>query len=625
MAARRGALIEVRLLNQMVGKLYSGAMRFLTGVILSLLLSGLSPGWGGEVNPETILPPPHPWVGASRALLAPTDHPWRTPAEISDLRTTPSYDDTVAWLRRLVVASPKLSLFSIGRSHEGREIWMVLASEEGRKTKDREKPLVLAQAGIHGGEIDGKDAGLMLLRDLAFGEAGSILQKVDFLFVPILNVDGHERSSPYGRMNQRGPENMGWRTNARNLNLNRDFAKVETPEVRAILGVINEWDPDLYLDLHVTDGSDYAYDITFGWAGTQGHSPSTARWLDENFRPRMEGALEKWSHLGGPLIFLMDKTDPTQGRYGWMAGPRFSDGYGSARHLPTILVENHSLKPYDRRVLGTYVLLKSTLRLVGERFQGLRVAREEDRRRRLDPITLDWRVPKSEPPKVPFQGYETILEPSTISGGSKLSWGSEPKDYEIPLFDNRETAASVDRPLAYWVPATWPEVIEALGQHGLQMEILESPRTVEVELDRLSQTEMGQEAFEGRHRIAKLVTKAEGHSHTYPAGSVRIPLDQPLGNLAALLLEPHSPDSFLRWGYFNEILQRTEYAEFYALEAMAEEMMANDPSMRREFETKLKTDEAFRSDSRARLYFFYERSPWYDQRFNLYPVGREVP
>ncbi len=617
--------MDVRLLNQLVGKLYSGSMRFLTGVILSLLLTGLAPAWGGDVDPEKILPPLHPWAGTSRSLKAPADHPWQTPAEKTGLRTTPSYGETVAWLQELVAASPNLSLRSIGRSHEGRDIWMVLASEEGRKLKDRRKPLVLAQAGIHGGEIDGKDAGLMLLRDLAFGKARDLLQGVDFLFVPILNVDGHERSSPYGRMNQRGPETMGWRTNARNLNLNRDYAKVETPEVRAILGVINEWDPDLYLDLHVTDGSDYAYDITFGWAGEQGHSPSTARWLDENFRPQVEGALEEWSHLGGPLIFLMDKTDPAQGRYGWMAGPRFSDGYGSARHLPTILVENHSLKPYERRVLGTYVFLESTLRLVSEHFQGLRAARREDLSRRFDPITLDWRVPKTEPPTVPFRGYEAILEPSTVSGGSKLSWGHEVKDYEIPLFDNRETAFFVDRPRAYWVPSTWPEVIEALGQHGLKMEVLESPREVKVELYRLSQTEMGQEAFEGCHRIAKLATKAERQILTYPIGSVRIDLDQPLGNLAALLLEPHSPDSFLRWGYFNEILQRTEYAEAYALEAMAEEMMANDPSLRTEFAAKLKADEAFRADSRARLFFFYERSPWYDQRFNLYPVGREVP
>ncbi len=228
-----------------------------------LLATTLSWPAAGEVqrvaiDPASLLPPEMEWAGASQALVADPEDPWLTPAEASDFNTTPSYEETMEWLRRLVAASPKLELVSVGRSWEGRSVWVVVASADGASTpeelQESQKPVLLAQAGIHSGEIDGKDAGLMLLRDLSFGELSHLLDRVSLLFVPILNVDGHERVSPFSRVNQRGPDEMGWRTNARNLNLNRDYAKLDTPEIRAVVRVLDQWRPDLYLDLHVTDG-----------------------------------------------------------------------------------------------------------------------------------------------------------------------------------------------------------------------------------------------------------------------------------------------------------------------------------------------------------------------------------
>ena len=192
------------------------------------------------LDPESLLPPAMAWDGASRSWIAATDDPWRTPAEASEFRTTPDYDTTVAWVERLVEASPRLHKVSLGDSLEGRPIWMVVASADGADSPEAlhasGRPLLLAHAGIHSGEIDGKDAGLMLLRDLTVGgRQGELLEAASLLFVPILNVDGHERRSAYNRMNQRGPDEMGWRTNAANLNLNRDYAKLDTPEIRALV------------------------------------------------------------------------------------------------------------------------------------------------------------------------------------------------------------------------------------------------------------------------------------------------------------------------------------------------------------------------------------------------------
>ena len=192
---------------------------------------------------QSFLPPVMDWHGRSESFIAQSNNPWITTAEKSGFQTTPDYKETMSWFKKLAAASPLLTMVSIGKSVEGRDIYMIIASTEKNTTaaalKKSVKPILLVQAGIHSGEIDGKDAGMMLLRDIAFGNKKSLLDKVNFLFIPILNVDAHEHSSPYNRPNQRGPQNQGWRTNAQNLNLNRDYAKIDTREIRSVIKLMN--------------------------------------------------------------------------------------------------------------------------------------------------------------------------------------------------------------------------------------------------------------------------------------------------------------------------------------------------------------------------------------------------
>ncbi|MEM8996834.1 MAG: M14 family metallopeptidase, partial [Acidobacteriota bacterium] len=611
-------------------------------VLISAPASARAADVGGE-PPRThrsdaaataILPPALPWDGPSKDLaLAPDSaDPWITPAERDGLLRTPGYDETVAWLRRLVDAAPELSMHSIGRSTQGREIYLVIASADGAKTPEAvatsTKPVVLAQAGIHSGEIDGKDAGLMLLRDMTVrGVKEHLLSRVNFLFVPILNVDGHERSSRYSRINQRGPEEMGWRTTARNLNLNRDYAKAESPEMRAMLRVLNAYRPDLYVDLHVTDGIDYQYDITWGNAGPQTHSPAAARFLEETFDPAVAADLEAAGHIPGYLVFGLDPQNPDQGLYKWSAsGPRFSDGYGGARHLPTILVENHSLKPYPQRVLGTYVFLESTLETVAEHARALRRAVAQDRERRPDPVILAWAVDPDAPPEViDFKGVAWRHEASDISGARRVVWLGEPVDKKLPRIEPTKPVLSVPRARAYWVPATWREVIERLAAHGVDMEIIHDAREVDVEVYRVAGAELEEAPFEGRARV-KLEQAPEKlrRQVVFPPGSARVPTDQPLGDLAALLLEPQSDDSFFQWGFFLEVLSRTEYVEAYVMEPMAERMLAEDPTLAEAFEKALADDPELAGDPRARLQWFYRRTPFFDDQWRIYPVAREM-
>jgi murein tripeptide amidase MpaA len=581
------------------------------------------------VGPATLLPPALPWNGASRALVAPADDPWITPAEKSGLTRTPRYDETIAWLERLVKAAPELTMVSIGKSFEGRDIWMVVAAADGAATAAElhagGKPVLLAHAGIHAGEIDGKDAGLMLLRDLTVRSTKpSLLDEVNLLFIPILNVDGHERFSPYGRINQRGPLEMGWRTNARNQNLNRDFTKLDTPELRALIQVFNRWQPDLYIDLHVTDGADYQYDITWGYNGPHAYSPAISRWLEDRFTPRVRDRLRAMGHVPRTLFFPLDGSDMSRGIAEWTATPRFSNGYGDARHLATVLVENHSLKPYDQRVLGTYVFLETALRALASHGDELRRASVTDRDRRVEEIPLAWEILRQTPPEQEsFLGIEQRLVPSDLSGGLRVEWTGRPVTLELPVFSGSKPTFPARRPRAYWIPPTWPEVIERLAWHGIEMERLAEPRKIAVEIYRLADPEFASTPFEGHVRVSAATT-SEQRTVVYPAGSVRVTTDQALGTLAVLLLEPESPDSFFQWGFFHEVFQRTEYAESYVLEPLAESLLEASPELADEFRGKLLEDAEFAADPRERLNWFYRQTPFFDERWGLYPVVREA-
>ena len=604
--------------------------RALLGLALLLTLGGAVRA--APVVPHgDVLPPDLPWNGASRALALPegSADPWITPFEKSGRVASPSYDETFAYLRRLVAAAPELDLVSLGKSGAGRDVFMVVASRGQLFTPaaiaGSKKPVVLVQGGIHAGEIDGKDAGLMLLRDLTVGgKLNALLDQVELLYVPIFNVDGHERSGPYNRINQRGPERMGWRTTARNLNLNRDFMKAEAPEMRAMLGAIAAWQPDLYIDVHVTDGIDYQYDVTWGYGGEEGWSPAISRFLSGVLDPPVQKKLETAGHTPHYLVFSLDSDHPGQGHLKWQNGsPRFSDSYGAARHLPTILVENHSLKSHERRVLGTYVFLAGVLETVGANAAALEQAIADDRARRPDPLPLRFDLDAGAPPvEIDFLGVEYRQEKSPAAGTKTVFTGA-PAARKVGRLEKVKIVAKASRPKAYLVPPEWPEVIEKLAIHGIRTERFEAPRQLEVEMYRLAGAKIATQAFEGRVGIQlETPPTLEKRKETFPAGTIRVPTDQPLGDLAMLLLEPESEDSLLQWGFFLEILSRTEYVEPYVMAPMAEKMLAADPVLGAEFAKKLE-DEKFAADPQARLQFFYQKTPYFDDRHLLYPVARE--
>ena len=577
---------------------------------------------------QAFLPPAPEWDGASRSLLREASDPWVTPFEADPAHDfSPTYADTRAWFDRLDEASDLIRIEQFGTSPEGRPIYAVIASKDGASF-DPSKPVLLAQAGIHPGEIDGKDAGMMLLRDIAMYGRDDLLDGVNLILIPILSVDGHERAGAWSRPNQRGPRIQGWRHTATNQNLNRDFVKLDQTEMRAVMGLIQRYRPDLYVDIHVTDGIDYQYDVTYGYNGENGvwsRSPATAQWLDDAFKPAMNDALEAQGHIPGELVFAIDDRNPRAGLSDGGLGERFSNGWGSAAHVPTILIENHSLKPHEQRVLGTYVFLETAMRLLAERGDDLRVAVEQDRALRPSEILANFESTSEPVATRAFLGirYETWESPA--SGRSEIRWlgQPDPEPWMMPFYGSRPTL-TLARPEAYWVPAYRGDVIERLRLHGVRMEVLEAPRTVPVQMLRLEDPRVSGRTSEGHVPITVETVTTEDRDWTFPAGSVRVPTDQPLGDLVVLALEPQSSESFFAWGMFPEILNRVEYIEAYAVAPLAERMLEADPELRAAFEARLAGDAAFAADGDARLAWFYERSPFYDDRYRLYPIGREV-
>lgn len=577
---------------------------------------------------QDFLPPAPPWQGASQALLRDVTDPWVTAFEAdAEHDFSPDYAATRTWFDRLEAASPWIRIEVFGTSPEGRPIYAVIASKDGAAF-DPAKPVLLAQAGIHPGEIDGKDAGMMLLRDICFYGKDALLDGANLILAPILSVDGHERASRYSRPNQRGPRIQGWRNTAANQNLNRDYMKLDQPEMQAARSLLNRYRPDLYVDIHVTDGLDYQYDLTFGYNGeaaSWSRSPAIATWLDITFKPAMYSSLEAEGHIPGELVFGLDDDDPKKGLSDGGLGERFSNGWGAAAHVPTILIENHSLKPHAQRVLATYVFLETSLRLLADQGAGLRAAITADRALRPAEIAANFMPGKAPARMRSFKGIRYETYESVASGRREIRWLGEPdpEPWSLPHFLSEPTL-TLARPRGYWVPGYRKDLIERLALHGVEMEPVSAPTTVSVEMLRLAKPEIATQAAEGHVAISVKEVTTERRDWTFSPGSARISTDQALGDLVVLLLEPQSSESFFAWGMIPEVLTRVEYIEAYAIAPLADAMLAGDAGLRAEFEAKLAAEPKFAKDPAARLAWFYERTPFYDDRYLLYPIARDL-
>lgn len=559
---------------------------------------------------------------------------WQTHAEQTDYNETPDFAATIEFAKKLETASPLIQFSSFGRSGEGRSLPLLIATEgktfSPREAREAGKAVVLIQACIHAGEPDGKDAGLALLRDIAILRTQhELLKNVVILFIPIYNADGHERRSPFNRINQNGPEEMGWRTTTAYQNLNRDYMKADAPETRSWLSLWNFWKPDLFIDCHATDGADYRYNITYQFEHHDGVAPSVLAWEREVINGRVFPAAEAAGNVVSWYLEFTDNRDFSKGIRDFNGSPRFSTGYVPLRNRPAILIETHMLKDYRSRVIGTYDLLRFTLAEVNRDPHSLldAVRAADDQTLAQDTADgavgsypIDFELTEEAIPYL-LKALRYRTEHSDVSGDDRVIFDTKPLDVTVPMYNTFRVKTAVTPPLAYIVPPQWQAVIEVLKAHGLRLQRTEEGRVIEVESYRFNDLKWPAGPFEGRFMPSFKVARVR-ERRAFPAGSILITLPQELAKVAINLLEPEAPDSLVRWGFFNAIFEQKEYGEAYVVEKIAREMMAKDPELRREFERRLATDPNFAAMPGERLHFFYSRSPYWDPQIDLYPVGR---
>ena len=559
-----------------------------------------------------------------------------TQAERTDFRETGRYEEVERLAKAFAAAFPRnIRTVTFGTTPEGRPMLALIASRDGtlepKTAKARNRPVLLFQGGIHSGEIDGKDAGFLALRHLLDGTVpGDPLARVTVVFVPVFNIDGHERFGPNHRPNQRGPESMGWRTTAQNINLNRDYVKADAPEMVAMLKLLQAWDPILYADLHVTDGAKFQQDIAVmvqpSLAG-----PEVLREVGLKISATLMADLTAGGHL--PLWFYpaFDAADyPAAGLTFGFAPPRFSDGYWHFHNRFGVLVETHSWHDYKARVRATYDTLISLVHQAASSGPDwLSAAAEADTEAKGlagKPVTLTWKA-TDEARVIDFLGFEYQRVPSHISGQLWTKYDeTKPVVWKIPLRATLVPALQITAPeVGYIVPsahAAW--VAEKLDLHGIRYERLASarqPAPGELQTFRATKVTLAKESFEGRNG-ATVEGKWQNEGREIPAGSLLVPIRQPAARLVMQLLEPTAPDSFVSWGFFNGAFEQKEYMEAYVAEDVAREMLARDPKLKEEFEARLKSDAAFAASPAQRLFFFASRHPSHDERLNLYPIYR---
>jgi hypothetical protein len=573
-----------------------------------------------------------------------------TLAEQSDFRQTGRTDEVERLAQLFARTWPdSVRSFEYGRSTENRPLRALIVSRTGslsaEQLRQRGIPILMLQGGIHPGESDGKDAGFMTLRELLDGTIPSeALKQIAILFVPAFNTDGHERFGRWNRPNQIGPEETGWRSNAHNLNLNRDYTKSDAPEMQAMLRLLNEWDPLVCADMHVTDGADFEPDISVQVEPiNQGDSALFASGIQ--LRDELIAKLSAKGSL--PLPFypdLYEVDNPASGFLLTVYGARFSTGYFAARNRYSVLVETHSWKDYATRVRVTGNTIVGLTELIAQHGRqwlalvqsadaaGLQAAGKEFA---LD-FASGWREPTPGAPDsrdssdqanvetIEFRGYAYTRKPSEISGDLVTVYDpTSPQIWRVPFRKNTAPSLTVKAPSrGYLIPISYAkEIGDKLTLHGVAFEMLEQDKAINVEAFRVIEAKFSATPFEGRMRVT-LQGGWQRESHAVPQGSLFVPIAQPRARLLMALLEPQAPDSLAAWGFFNGWFEQKEHTEPYVAEQIARDMLKSDSRLAEEFKLKLASDNAFAKDPTARLSFFLHRHASRDERFNLYPILR---
>ena len=520
------------------------------------------------IAPHSAIEPPAAKDAASLTASTKASPPdLLTTGEKTGWTLTAPYAEAVDISHRLERASSFVKVLNIGATPEGRTMIALVVSKDKAFTPEAaaktNKAVIMVQSGIHAGEIEGKDTVLMLVRDMAVTKKlASWLDKAIFVIIPVFNVDGHEYFSPYHRPQQNGPRDTGLRNTAQRLNLNRDYVKADTPEMRAWLHIFNTWNPDFLIDNHVTDGSDMQYDVTWDMARNQDLADPAGAWVRDKFVPELDKRMAADGHLVAPYGGLRNVNGKRE-FFMEVFTPRYSHLYAAVQDRPSLLVETHSLKAARTRAWANYDIMRHSIDIIVADPEALRTAvRQADKEmaaragdRSAAPVYLAGRVSNDKSRPLLYRALKQGQVQSEVTGAMTNRYLAEPDDIQTVIHDQIDTTLEAQMALGYLNPSAWKEIADLLALHGVEMERTAKPLTQEFETYRFSNIVWATSPNEGHIGLNAFDSRLVKEKITMPAGSYWVPMKQRRARLILSTLEPQAPDSFARWGLMYPVFE----------------------------------------------------------------------
>ncbi len=549
----------------------------------------------------------------------------QTPFERNNNSTT-RYEDCISFYRQLEKKSKLVKVIEAGSTDVSYPLHTVLLSSNKQFTpaqcRKAGKAVLLINNGIHPGEPDGIDAAMLFARELVMDPAKQkLLDHVCIVIIPIYNVSGSLMRNSTTRVNQNGPDEYGFRGTAQNLDLNRDFIKVDSRITESFIHIFKEWDPDLFVETHTTDGADYPYLMTLISSQRHKLQVELGNFMYKKFHPAFLQNLRSAGLETSPYI----EGDPQDGIRDFMDSPRYSSGYAATHHCMAYLTESHMLKPYSARVNAHRLCMHQfTVVLASQKDELLKARREaKSAARELKSMDLKWELDTNRVDKLMFSGYTMEMKQSPYTGASYRSYDRQnPYVKAVPYYNAGKAVLTVSKPVAYLIPAAYDEVIQRLKWNGVQMQRLEKDSLIKATFYKITDFKSPSQPYEGHYVHSGVQVEKLQKKRMYFKGDYIIYSDQEGIRFLMETIEPQAPDSYFAWNFFDGILQRKEYFSDYLFVEKIPEIFSDKPGLQEAFENKKRQDEQFAKNPQAQLEYIYSASRYAEPEYRIYPVGR---
>jgi len=554
------------------------------------------------------------------------DYDFETQFEKSGGIETGTYAEVINYYQELADAYSSITIQEFGETDSGQPLHLVIYNRTGEldlEDSRESNSIMLINNGIHPGESDGIDATMMLFRDMA-GDSIASPKNTIIATIPIYNVGGALNRNSTSRTNQNGPKEYGFRGNARNYDLNRDFIKADTKNAQTFYEIFHHLNPDVFIDNHVSNGADYQYTLTHLFTQHDKLGGNLGNYLQKKMMPALEDSLKAKDWDITPYVNVFNEV-PEKGFSQFMDSPRYSTGYTTLWNTLGMMVETHMLKPYDKRVMGTYELMLSMIKITDAETPIIKELRSKATKKYKTDRSYDlkFEVNKDKPSKREFKGYEGEQITSEVTGKQRLKYNrSQAFSKEIDYYDNFSVTEKIEIPRAYIIPQGWWQVIDRLKMNNIKMETLEKDTLIDVEVYKIEGFETSETAYEGHylHKDTKVSKTTEEIS--FRKGDYVITTFQDGTRYLLETLEPSAVDSFFNWNFFDTVLQQKEGFSPYVFEDIAKQLLDSDPELKEEFENKKSSDADFRNSWYAQLDWIHKKSSNYEKAHLRYPVFR---